>query len=46
MIYTGSILLSLAAGAIGSLATVPNIPSWYAGLAEAVTIKSENDLTV
>lgn len=34
MIYTGSILLSLAAGAIGSLATVPNIPSWYAGLAK------------
>ena len=31
-IYLGSILLSLAAGAIGSLATVPNIPSWYAGL--------------
>ncbi len=28
-IYVGSILVSLAAGAIGSLATVPNIPSWY-----------------
>ena len=28
-IYLGSILLSLAAGAIGSLATVPSIPSWY-----------------
>ena len=31
-IYAGSILISLAAGAIGSLATVPNIPSWYAQL--------------
>lgn len=28
-IYMGSILVSLAAGAIGSLATVPNIPTWY-----------------
>ena len=28
----GAILASLAAGGIGSLATVPNIPSWYAGL--------------
>ncbi|MGE5309772.1 MAG: TspO/MBR family protein [Sphaerimonospora mesophila] len=28
-IYVGSILVSLTAGAIGSLATVPNIPSWY-----------------
>lgn len=28
-IYIGSILISFAAGAIGSLATVPNIPSWY-----------------
>lgn len=27
-----SILLSFAAGGIGSLATIPNIPSWYAGL--------------
>ena len=25
----GSILLSLAAGGIGSLATTPNIPTWY-----------------
>lgn len=31
-IFAGSILLSLAAGGIGSLATIPNIPSWYAGL--------------
>ena len=31
-IYIGSILASFAAGAIGSLATIPNIPSWYAGL--------------
>jgi translocator protein len=27
-----SIGLSLAAGAIGSVATIPNIPSWYAAL--------------
>jgi tryptophan-rich sensory protein len=27
-----SVGLSLAAGAIGSLATIPNIPSWYAAL--------------
>lgn len=33
-IYLGSILLSFAAGAIGSLATVPNIPSWYEQLAK------------
>lgn len=31
-VFTGSIILSLAAGGIGSLATIPNIPSWYAGL--------------
>lgn len=31
-IFAGSILGSLAAGGIGSLATIPNIPSWYAGL--------------
>ncbi len=31
-IFAGSIFLSLAAGGIGSLATIPNIPSWYAGL--------------
>ena len=31
-IYLGSIIVSLAAGAVGSLATIPNIPSWYAGL--------------
>lgn len=31
-IYIGSVLLSLAAGGIGSLATIPNIPAWYAGL--------------
>lgn len=28
-VYLGSIIFSLAAGAIGSLATVPNIPTWY-----------------
>lgn len=27
-----SIAVSLAAGGIGSLATIPNIPTWYAGL--------------
>lgn len=27
-----SIAASLAAGAVGSLATIPNIPSWYAAL--------------
>lgn len=27
-----SIALSFSAGAIGSLATIPNIPTWYAGL--------------
>ena len=32
VIFAGSILASLAAGAVGSFATVPNIPSWYAGL--------------
>lgn len=31
-IFVGSIALSLAAGAIGSLATIPNIPTWYASL--------------
>lgn len=31
-ITIGSIILSLAAGGIGSLATIPNIPSWYTGL--------------
>lgn len=31
-IFAGSILLSFAAGGIGSLATIPNIPTWYAGL--------------
>ncbi len=32
IVFIGSILVSFAAGAVGSLATVPNIPSWYAGL--------------
>lgn len=32
LVYAGSILVSFAAGAVGSLATIPNIPSWYAGL--------------
>ena len=27
-----AIIVSLGAGALGSLATVPNIPTWYAGL--------------
>lgn len=29
-----SLIVSFAAGAIGSLATFPNIPTWYAGLAK------------
>ncbi len=33
-IYIGSILISLAAGVIGSLATTPNIPTWYEQLAK------------
>lgn len=32
LVYIGSILLSLATGFIGSLATTPNIPTWYAQL--------------
>jgi tryptophan-rich sensory protein len=32
MVFTLSIAVSFAAGAIGSLATIPNIPSWYAAL--------------
>lgn len=31
-IYLGSVIASFAAGAIGSLATIPNIPTWYASL--------------
>lgn len=31
-IFLGSILVSFVAGGVGSLATVPNIPSWYAAL--------------
>lgn len=31
-IYIGSILVSFAAGGVGSLATIPNIPTWYASL--------------
>ena len=29
LVFIGAILSSLAAGGIGSLATVPNIPTWY-----------------
>lgn len=29
IIYIASILVSFAAGAVGSLATIPNIPTWY-----------------
>lgn len=32
MVFALSIALSFTAGAIGSLATIPNIPSWYAAL--------------
>lgn len=34
VIYIGSILISLAAGVIGALATTPNIPTWYERLAK------------
>lgn len=34
VIYMGSILISLAAGVIGALATTPNIPTWYEQLAK------------
>ena len=30
--YIGSIILSLIAGGIGSLVTIPNIPTWYESL--------------
>ncbi len=30
--FIASILISFIAGGVGSLATIPNIPSWYAGL--------------
>jgi tryptophan-rich sensory protein len=32
MVFILSIFASFTAGAIGSLATIPNIPSWYAAL--------------
>lgn len=32
MIFAGAIIGSFAAGAIGSLATIPNIPTWYGTL--------------
>lgn len=31
-VFVVSIIISLAAGGIGSIATIPNIPSWYAQL--------------
>lgn len=34
MVFIASIIGSFAAGAIGSLATTPNIPTWYAALAK------------
>ena len=34
LIFIASILGSFAAGAIGSLATMPNIPTWYAALSK------------
>ena len=36
MVFALSIAVSFAAGAIGSLATIPNIPSWYAALEKPV----------
>ena len=32
IVFAASILGSLAAGVVGSLATMPNIPTWYAAL--------------
>lgn len=32
VIFISSIILSLLAGVIGSIATIPNIPTWYAAL--------------
>lgn len=36
MVFVLSITASFGAGAIGSLATIPNIPSWYAALEKPV----------
>lgn len=36
MVFALSIALSFAAGAVGSLATIPNITSWYAALEKPV----------
>lgn len=36
MVFIVSVVVSFVAGAIGSLATVPNIPSWYAALEKPV----------
>ena len=30
--FVASILVAFVAAGIGSLATIPNIPTWYAGL--------------
>lgn len=34
LIIVGSLIISFAAGAIGTLATIPNIPTWYTALAK------------
>lgn len=36
--FIASIVIPLAAGAIGSLATMPNIPNWYAALEKPLLI--------
>lgn len=33
-LFIGCLILCQAAGAIGSIATIPNIPTWYASLAK------------
>lgn len=34
LVIVGSLVISFAAGAIGTLATIPNIPTWYTALAK------------
>jgi benzodiazapine receptor len=36
MVFVSSIVASFAAGAVGSLVTIPNIPSWYTTLEKPV----------
>lgn len=43
IVFLGSIIASCAAGAIGSLATASNIPTWYAAL-EKPTLNPPNEV--